>query len=69
LVVSPKGEVEHENRVFFARVLLPNADGAIRSGMEGRGKVRVEGYTPAGYVIFRRPVIWIYSKVWSWFGW
>jgi hypothetical protein len=55
--------------VFFARVLLPNSDGAIRSGMEGQGKVRVPGYTPAGYVIFRRPVIWIYSKLWSWFGW
>jgi len=68
-VVSPKGEVEHDNRVFFARVLLPNSDGAIRSGMEGQGKVRVPGYTPAGYVIFRRPVIWIYSKLWSWFGW
>jgi RND family efflux transporter MFP subunit len=67
-VVSPKGEVEHDNRVFFARVLLPNSDGAIRSGMEGQGKVRV-AWRPAGYVLFRRPVIWIYSKLWSWFGW
>jgi RND family efflux transporter MFP subunit len=67
-VVSPKGEMEHDNRVFFARVLLPNADGVIRSGMEGRGKVRVAWY-PAGYVIFRRPVVWMYSKIWSWFGW
>jgi RND family efflux transporter MFP subunit len=67
-VVSPKGEMDHDNRVFFARVLLPNADGAIRSGMEGRGKVRVAWY-PSGYVIFRRPVVWTYSKLWSWFGW
>jgi hypothetical protein len=67
-VVSPKGEMEHDNRVFFARVLLPNADGVIRSGMEGRGKIRVAWY-PAGYVIFRRPVMWMYSKMWSWFGW
>ncbi len=73
LVVSPKGETEHESRVFFARVLLPNSDGAIRSGMEGLGKVRVMPQSlpwyPAGYVIFRRPVIWIYSHLWSWFGW
>lgn len=67
-VVSPKGEMEHDNRVFFARVLLPNADGAIRSGMEGQGKVRV-AWRPAGYVIFRRPVLWMYAKLWSWFGW
>ncbi len=73
LVVSPKGETEHESRVFFARVLLPNSDGAIRSGMEGLGKVRVMPQSlpwyPAGYVIFRRPVIWIYSHLWSWSGW
>jgi len=68
LVVSPKGEVQHDNRVFFARVLLPNSDGAIRSGMEGQGKINV-ALRPAGYVIFRRPVIWAYSKIWSWFGW
>jgi hypothetical protein len=37
--------------------------------MDGLGKVTVPGYNPAGYVIFRRPVLWIYSKLWSWFGW
>ena len=68
VVVSPKGEVQGETRVFFARVLVPNADGAIRTGMEGRGKVRV-GWDPAGYVLFRRPAIWIYAHLWSWFGW
>jgi RND family efflux transporter MFP subunit len=68
-VVSPKGEVAHDNRVFYARVVLPNDSGAIRSGMEGLGKVTVPGYNSAGYVIFRRPVLWIYSRVWSWFGW
>jgi len=68
VVVSPKGEVEHDNRVFFARVLLPNSDGAIRPGMEGQGKVRV-AWRSAGYVLFRRPLIWAYAKIWSWFGW
>jgi RND family efflux transporter MFP subunit len=68
VVVSPKGQQEGESRVFFARVLLPNQDGAMRTGMEGRGKVSV-GWRAAGYVLFRRPVVWFYSKVWSWFGW
>jgi RND family efflux transporter MFP subunit len=66
-VVSPKGILQGEARLFFARVLLPNPDGAIRAGMEGRGKVRV-GWYPAGYVLFRRPLLWIYSKAWSWLG-
>ncbi len=68
VVVSPKGEQQGDSRVFFARVLLPNSDGAIRTGMEGRGKVSV-GWYPAGYVLFRRPILWLYSQVWSWFGW
>ena len=67
-VVSPKGEREGDSRVFFARVLLSNAAGSIRTGMEGRGKIWI-GWRPAGYVLFRRTGIWIYSRLWSWFGW
>jgi GAF domain-containing protein len=66
-VVSPKGILQGDSRVFFARVALSNSDGAIRAGMEGRGKVRV-GWYPAGYVLFRKPLLWIYSRVWSWLG-
>jgi RND family efflux transporter MFP subunit len=67
-IVSPKAELLHETPVFFARVGLPNADGAIRAGMEGRGKVRV-GWYPSAYVFFRRPFLWLYSKIWNWVGW
>ncbi len=67
-VVSPKSEMQGESRVFYARVLVPNQDGMIRTGMEGRGKVWV-GWSPAGYVLFRRPAMWSYSRLWSWFGW
>jgi RND family efflux transporter MFP subunit len=67
MVVSPKGTMQGDSRVFFARVAVPNSDGAIRAGMEGRGKVRV-GWYPAGYVLFRKPFLWIYSLTWSWFG-
>jgi RND family efflux transporter MFP subunit len=67
-IVSPKAEVVHDTPVFFARVDVANPDGAIRSGMEGRGKVRV-GWYPAGYVFFRRAFLWIYAKAWYWLGW
>jgi RND family efflux transporter MFP subunit len=67
IVVSPKGILQGDARVFFARVAVPNSDGAVRAGMEGRGKVRV-GWYPAGYVLFRKPLLWIYSRAWSWFG-
>lgn len=66
-IVSPKGTLQGESRVFFARVALENPNGVIRAGMEGRGKVRT-GWYPAGYVLFRRPLLWIYSKAWSWLG-
>lgn len=68
VIVSPKAELRHERPVFYARVAVPNADGAIRSGMEGRGKVRI-GWYPAAYVFFRHPFLWGYSKVWYWLGW
>jgi RND family efflux transporter MFP subunit len=67
-VVSPKGETQGDRHVFFARVAIANPDSLIRTGMEGRGKVRV-GWRPAGYVLLRSPLLWIYSKLWSWFGW
>jgi RND family efflux transporter MFP subunit len=67
-VISPKAENVHEAPVFYSRVALSNADGAIRAGMEGRGKIRV-GWRPAGYVLFRGPLLWAYSKLWYWLGW
>jgi RND family efflux transporter MFP subunit len=67
-IVSPRAETQHDERVFFARVALENPDGSLRTGMEGRGKVTV-GWFPSGYVFFRRPVLWAYSKMWAWFGW
>jgi RND family efflux transporter MFP subunit len=68
LIVSPKAEYLHETPVFYARVGVSNADGAIRAGMEGRGKIRVRWY-PAAYVFFRKPYLWLYSKLWYWLGW
>ena len=67
-IVSPVSSIEDENKVFYARILVSNPDGLIRAGMHGRGKVTA-GWKPVGYVFFRRPAMWIYSKLWSWFGW
>jgi RND family efflux transporter MFP subunit len=67
-IVSPKAESVQDAAVFYSRVSIPNPDGAIRTGMEGRGKIRV-GWRPAGYVLLRTPFFWAYSKLWYWFGW
>jgi multidrug efflux pump subunit AcrA (membrane-fusion protein) len=67
-VVSPAGTLEGEHRVFSARVNVPNRDGLIRAGMQGRGKVWA-GWRPAGYVMFRDLGIWAWTKAWNWFGW
>jgi RND family efflux transporter MFP subunit len=67
-IVSPVGELLHDGSFFYARVAVANPDEAIKAGMEGRGKVRV-GWYPSGYVFFRRPFLWVYSKVWYWLGW
>ncbi len=66
-VVSPKVEIDGEKRLFVARVEVPNP-GLLRPGMQGWGKISV-GWHTAGYVLFRGPAMWIYTKLWSWFGW
>jgi RND family efflux transporter MFP subunit len=67
-VVSPKGELQGDERIFFARVRIPNSEGLIRTGMQGRGKI-LTAWRPAGEVFFRRPAMWLWSKIWLWFGW
>jgi len=67
-LVSPKSNLQGDERVFFARVSVPNPNGVIRAGMQGRAKISA-GWHPAGYVFFRGPAMWVYSKLWSWFGW
>ena len=67
-VVSPEGHVVQDERVFYARVALPNSDGLLRPGMQGEGKI-FAGWRPIGFVLLRRPVMWLYSKLWNWIGW
>ena len=67
-IVSPKAQVENEERVFYARLSVPNSDGVIRAGMQGRSKI-VTGWKPAGEVFFRRLGMWLWSRIWSWLGW
>jgi len=67
-IVSPQAVAGDGERTFDARVRLVNTDGTLRSGMSGRGKVFI-GYRPAGYVLLRRPALWIWKTLWNWFGW
>jgi RND family efflux transporter MFP subunit len=68
VVVSPIGRMEGDARTFYARIAVPNPDDVLRAGMQGRGKIST-GWHPAGQVLFRQPFMWIWSKLWSWFGW
>ena len=67
-MVSPRSQVVGDEHVFFARVSIPNSEGLLRTGMQGRGKI-FTAWRPAGEVFFRRPAMWLWSKIWSWFGW
>lgn len=66
-IVSPRAETSGDGRVVYARVDVPNEDGSLKPGMQGRAKVLV-GWHRAGYVFFRRPAMWMAEKFWSWFG-
>jgi len=66
--VSPVSSAVGDRRLFFARVEIPNSSGLLRPGMQGTGKVTI-GWRPMGYVFLRAPAMWIWTKLWSWFGW
>jgi RND family efflux transporter MFP subunit len=66
-LISPQGQAQGDNRVFFARVEVPNPQGLIRSGMQGRGKI-FAGWRPSGFVLLRAPALWLWAKLWSLFG-
>jgi GAF domain-containing protein len=68
LSISPEAQADGSSRVFYAQVLLPNANGELRSGMEGRAKI-LAGYRPAGFVLLRAPALWVWEKLWDWIGW
>jgi RND family efflux transporter MFP subunit len=67
-VVSPQGTLQNAEPVFFARVSVANSEGALRAGMQGRGKITT-GWRSAGVVFFRRIGTWIWARLWNWFGW
>lgn len=67
-VVSPQADVVEGNRVFNALVDLPNGEASLRAGMSGSAKIFI-GYKPAGVVLFRKPVLWLWHTLWNWIGW
>lgn len=67
-IVSPGAELVEGKRAIMARVLLPNGGEMLRDGMDGRAKVST-GLHPAGYVLLRRPALWVWQTLWNWIGW
>lgn len=67
-VVSPEAKAGDGDRTFTVEVPLSNADASLRAGMTGRAKISL-GWKPAGYVLFRRPALWVWQTLWNWIGW
>jgi RND family efflux transporter MFP subunit len=67
-VVSPEATAGDGDRAFMAEVPLRNSDASLRTGMTGRAKVSL-GWHAAGYVLLRRPALWIWQTLWNWIGW
>ncbi len=67
-MVSPQAIAGDGYRTFAAEVRVPNHDAMLRAGMSGKGKIYI-GLRPAGYVLLRRPALWIWQTVWNMIGW
>lgn len=67
-IVSPEAHMSNGQRVFYARIFLENQTAELRAGMGGRAKI-FDGYHSAGYVLLRRPALWLWEILWNWIGW
>lgn len=67
-LISPQAVAGDGERTFAVEVPLPNPDAALHAGMSGRGKISI-GLRPAGYVLLRRPALWLWQALWNWIGW
>jgi multidrug resistance efflux pump len=67
-MVSPEAQASDGQRVFYARIFLDNKSAELRAGMEGHAKI-FDGYHCAGYVLLRRPALWLWETLWNWIGW
>lgn len=67
-VVNPEAQAGDGVRTFTAVVPVQNSDATLRAGMSGRAKIFI-GWRPAGYVLLRRPALWIWQTLWNWIGW
>ena len=54
---------EGKDRFVVAEVTLDNGDGALKTGMQGRGKIRV-GTSSIATLLLRQPARWLYRKLW-----
>ena len=54
---------ESKDRFVVAEVGVENPDGVLKTGMQGRGKVRV-GWSNIATLVLRRPARWLYGKLW-----
>jgi RND family efflux transporter MFP subunit len=67
-VVSPEAQPGDGVRTFAARVPVSNDEAILRAGMTGHAKIFI-GYRPAGYVLLRKPALWLWQTLWNWIGW
>ncbi|HEY3350440.1 MAG TPA: GAF domain-containing protein [Thermoanaerobaculia bacterium] len=54
---------ESKDRFVVAEVGVQNPDGLLKTGMQGKGKVRV-GWSNIATLVLRRPARWLYGKLW-----
>ncbi len=67
-IISPQARAADGGRTFSVEVPLSNADADLRAGMTGQAKISI-GWRSAGYVLLRKPALWLWQLTWNWIGW
>jgi len=61
--VGARVREEEKSRFLIAEVRISNPDGALRTGMLGKAKIRA-GHRRIVTLLLRRPARWLYGKLW-----
>ncbi len=61
--VAPRIREDGDRRFLIAQVAVPNADGKLKTGMLGSGKVSI-GTRRVITALFRKPMRYLWNKVW-----
>jgi RND family efflux transporter MFP subunit len=69
--IGAQARSDSNEQYFIVRAVFPNPGGTVRDGMVGRARIHAgggwfqSGWYPAGYLLLRAPIRWLWTRLWA----